>query len=261
MLTATGRASLKQNLSQAPVTWLFIAVNILVYLVVSIQGHAFIGVAGDSPILQGGVLIPFSLVQHQYWRIITSGFIHFGLMHLAFNMYALWILGRSVETALGSARFAALYWVSLLAGSASVLWFSEPNTATAGASGAIFGLMGAELIVLLRLKLKITGFLSVLLLNVIMGVTLPGISIQAHLGGFAAGLIVAAAFIYVPQWLATKRQKKNGTVTPAMVNAWGWGATALVTVGVIIAIWAGVGHVQELFFQLLDKVAIPGTSV
>lgn len=258
MSTATRRASLKRTLSQSPVTWLFIAINVAIFVVISIQGHAFMGAAQDSPLLQRSVLIPFAMVEGEYWRVITSGFIHFGLMHLLFNMYALWVLGRDVEIALGSARFGALYWLSLLAGSASVLWFSPPNVATAGASGAIFGLMGAELIVLLRLKLKVTGFVTVLILNVVMGFTLPGISIQAHLGGFAAGLIVATAFVYVPQWMSQITKKP---ITKKAVNWWGWGATVLVTVAVVISLWAGVDHVKELFIELLQNIQIPGQSV
>ncbi|MFY9190466.1 MAG: rhomboid family intramembrane serine protease [Lawsonella sp.] len=255
MLTATGRASLQKTLSRSPVTWLFIAVNVAIYIIVSIQGQAFLGPADGSSILQNSVLVPFVTVQGEYWRIITSGFMHFGLMHVAFNMYALWVLGRDVEIALGSGRFAALYMASLLAGSASVLWFSPPNVATAGASGAIFGLMGAELIVLLRLKLKVTGFVTVLLLNVIMGFTLPGISIQAHLGGFAAGLIVAVAFVYVPQWMSKITKKP---VIKKSVNLWGWGATLLVTIAIIIALWAGVDHIREVFLEMLQQLQLPG---
>lgn len=258
MLTATGRASLQKTLSQSPVTWLFIAINVAIFVVVSIQGHAFLGPAEGSSLLQRSVLVPFTMVEGQYWRIITSGFMHFGLMHLAFNMYALWVLGCDVETALGSARFAVLYWLSLLAGSASVVWFSAPNVATAGASGAIFGLMGAELIVLLRLKLKLTGFLTVLVLNIIMGFTLPGISIQAHLGGFAVGLIVATAFIYVPLWMSKATKKP---ITKKSVNLWGWGATVLVTVAVIISLWAGVDHVKDVFLEMLHNISVPGRPV
>lgn len=244
MLTATGRRSLTSSLKQTPVTWLLLIVNILLFVIVSLQGGTFIDAASQSPLLQDTVLVPYLMARGEYWRLITSGFMHLGLMHLAFNMYALWILGRDCESLLGPLEFAVVYWLSLLAGSASVVWFSDPGTATAGASGAIFGLMGAELIILIRLKLKLTGLVSVLVLNAILGVTLPGISIQAHLGGLFAGILVTAGFLYVPMLRA--RLQRSGTVSHAVLTLWKWIGALLASSIIALALITGIDHITSV---------------
>ena len=208
-MTATQRADFASTFKKSPATWLLVIVNVALYLVVSVQGGTFLNTSVTSPLLNDTVLVPYALGFGQYWRLLSSGFMHFGLLHIVFNMYALWVLGRDVEGALGSLRFTALYLLSLLAGSATVVWFSSPESATAGASGAIFGLLGAELVVVMALKAKLSGIITVIMLNVVIGITQPGISIQAHLGGFVVGFLVAGAFIFVPMWVAKSRRRRN----------------------------------------------------
>ena len=264
-MTATRRADFASTFKKSPATWLLVIVNVALYLVVSVQGGEFLSAATHSPLLNDTVLVPFTLGLGDYWRILTSGFMHFGLLHIVFNMYALWVLGRDVEVALGSTRYLVVYLLSLLAGSATVVWFSAPDTATAGASGAIFGLLGAELVLVLATKAKLSGIVTVIMLNVVIGITQPSISIQAHLGGFVVGFLVAGAFIFVPMWVAKSRQRRNKAggvmlhpetgeelpvyVTEKQVNAWGWGATAVVAVLVIIALVFGVENMQELIIR------------
>lgn len=261
-MTATQRADFASTFKKSPATWLLVIVNVALYLVVSVQGGTFLNTSVTSPLLNDTVLVPYALGFGQYWRLLSSGFMHFGLLHIVFNMYALWVLGRDVEGALGSLRFTSLYLLSLLAGSATVVWFSSPESATAGASGAIFGLLGAELVVVMALKAKLSGIITVIMLNVVIGITQPGISIQAHLGGFVVGFLVAGAFIFVPMWVAKSRRRRNKAggvmlhpetgeempvyVTEKQVNAWGWGATAVVAVLVIIALVFGVENMQAL---------------
>ena len=262
-MAAARRADFTTNtVMKSPVTWLLIIVNVALYIVVSVQGGTFLHAAVDSQLLNDTVLVPYMLGFGEYWRLLTSGFMHFGLLHIAFNMYALWVLGRDVEMALGSARFCVLYILSLLAGSATVVWYADPDSATAGASGAIFGLLGAELIVVLALKAKVSGIITVIVLNVAIGVAQPGISIQAHLGGFVVGFLVAGAFIFVPRWVAAIRQRHNtgggvvydpqtgeqlpAYVTSKQVNAWGWGTTAIIAIAIVIALVAGVDKMQQL---------------
>ena len=170
-MAAARRADFTTNtVMKSPVTWLLIIVNVALYIVVSVQGGTFLHAAVDSQLLNDTVLVPYMLGFGEYWRLLTSGFMHFGLLHIAFNMYALWVLGRDVEMALGSARFCVLYILSLLAGSATVVWYADPDSATAGASGAIFGLLGAELIVVLALKAKVSGIITVIVLIIIVQV-------------------------------------------------------------------------------------------
>lgn len=143
-----------------------------------------------------------------WWQLLTSGFTHIEILHIGMNMLALWFLGPPLERALGRARFLAVYLISLFAGSVTVMWFAEPSSSTLGASGAIFGLIGA----LLLLTLKVGGdFRTVLFwlgINVVFTFMGSGISWQGHLGGLMGGLAATAIIIYAPrknrstiQWL------------------------------------------------------------
>ncbi len=134
-----------------------------------------------------------------YWQLLTSAFAHVEIWHIAFNMLALWFLGPQLEAALGRARFLALYLVSALAGSVVVLWFSPENTATLGASGAIFGLLGALLVIAYKVGGDVQGLLSWLAINAVLTFLVPNVSWQGHLGGFAGGLVIAAALVYAPR--------------------------------------------------------------
>lgn len=142
------------------------------------------------------------------WQLITSGFTHIEILHIGMNMLALWFLGPPLERALGRARFLAVYLLSLFAGSVTVMWFAAPSSSTLGASGAIFGLIGA----LLLLTMKVGGdFRTVLFwlgINVVFTFMGSGISWQGHLGGLVGGLVASAIVVYAPrknrstiQWL------------------------------------------------------------
>ncbi len=146
--------------------------------------------------------------QGQYYRLVTSGFLHDGLLHIGFNMWALWILGPPLERLLGRYRYVALYFVSLLGGSFGVLLLS-PNTPTIGASGAIFGLFGAIMVIQHKSGTNIwqSGLGVVLLINLAFTFMIPGISIGGHVSGLATGVIVAFFYIAVvkarlPEWAA-----------------------------------------------------------
>jgi membrane associated rhomboid family serine protease len=132
----------------------------------------------------------------QLYRLVTGGFLHGGITHILFNMVALYFLGRLVEPALGSVRFAALYFASLLAGSFGALLF-DPHTFTVGASGAIFGLFSAAFVIARGRGLDaIAGQLGILIvLNLAFTLSVPGISIGGHLGGLVGGGICAAAIV------------------------------------------------------------------
>ncbi|MBP2364758.1 rhomboid family intramembrane serine protease [Pseudonocardia parietis] len=159
-----------------------------------------------SPWFAEGALVPALVANGEYWRIVTSGFLHVGPLHLAFNMFALWIIGREVETVLGRARFVAVYGVSLLGGAAAVMLLSNPLGPTAGASGAVFGLMGALFVLLRRLKLPAGQVIGVIALNVVISFTIPQISWQGHLGGLVFGAAVTAALVY-PGAVAQNRRR------------------------------------------------------
>jgi membrane associated rhomboid family serine protease len=134
-----------------------------------------------------------------YWQLLTSAFTHVALLHIAFNMLALYILGPQLELAVGRARFLALYLISALAGSAAVYWLAPAYQSTVGASGAIFGLMGALLIVALTVRADVQGILMWIGINFLLTVSVSGVSWQGHVGGFVGGTLIAAALALAPR--------------------------------------------------------------
>ena len=181
----------------ALVTKALIALNVLVFLANLAQGSSFRGVQGS--IFETGALFissPFfpgeGLAYDQWWRLITSAFLHDGLFHIGMNMLVLWFVGAPVEEAIGRGRYLALYIVSGLGGSAGALLFS-PNAITVGASGAIFGILGAALVLEAQgnhvLGGQAFGLIAFnLVLTFVLGST-ANISIGGHLGGLAAGAL------------------------------------------------------------------------
>lgn len=135
-----------------------------------------------------------------WWQLLTSAFTHSEALHIAFNMFALWILGPQLERLLGRARFLALYLVSALAASAFVMLFSSPFVSTVGASGAIFGMLGAFLLVARKHGGNVRQILLLLGANVAITVVGRGyISWQGHLGGFIGGVAVTAVLLHLPR--------------------------------------------------------------
>lgn len=140
------------------------------------------------------------------WRFLTSAFLHAPRqpLHIVFNMVALWSVGPFLEASLGRWRFTALYLLSALGGSVMFLLLADPSTISwltglYGASGAVFGLFGAVLVVMRRLGRSARPILAVLVINAVIGFVLPGIAWQAHLGGAIIGAALGAAFAYAPR--------------------------------------------------------------
>ena len=134
-----------------------------------------------------------------YWQLLTSGFTHVSLLHIGFNMFALYALGPQLETALGRSRFLALYFVSLVAASALVMWAAPQYQATLGASGAIYGLFAALLVIARKVGGDLRQLLILVGVNLVITFAIPNISWQGHLGGFAGGAAVTAILIYAPR--------------------------------------------------------------
>ena len=146
-----------------------------------------------------GSLLP-GVADGALWQLVTSFFTHVQVWHIGFNMVALYVLGPQLEGLLGRARFLALYLLSGLFGSLAVYWLSPVNQPTVGASGAIFGLMGALLVVALRHRANVQSLLGLLAVNAVITVIGAGyISWQGHLGGFVGGLLLACALVYAPR--------------------------------------------------------------
>lgn len=176
------------------VAFALIAINVLIFLVTAIQAKSPQQL-GPSKLFSDWVLIPGEVADGEYWRLLTSGFLHLDLMHVAANMISLFFLGPPLERMIGRVRFLVVYLISLLGGSAAVMLFAAPLSAAAGASGAIFGLMGALVVTFKRLKLDLRSLAMILVLNLFITFQVPGISWQAHLGGLVAGAAIGAAMV------------------------------------------------------------------
>ncbi len=184
--------------SGAVVTYALIAVNVVMFVLQYI-----------SPQMQQDlVLWPPGVAEGQWYRLVTSAFLHYGVTHILFNMWALWVVGPQLEQWLGRPRFGLLYALSGLGGSVLVYLLSPLNSASAGASGAIFGLFGATFVLFKRLRADSRGIVTIIVINLVITFVVPllggqAISWQAHVGGLLTGTLVAAVFAYTP---ASQRQ-------------------------------------------------------
>jgi membrane associated rhomboid family serine protease len=173
------------------VTYSLIGITVAVYLLQLVPGLGITDWLYFTP-------LAMSEIAFQPWRLITSVFVHStGLIfHVLLNMYTLWIFGQLLENVLGRGRFLSLYLISGLAGSVGVVWLADPNTSVVGASGAIFGLMGAFLVIQRRLGGNATQLLILVGINLVIGF-IPGFNIawQAHLGGLVGGALVGLIFV------------------------------------------------------------------
>ncbi|MGI8945372.1 MAG: rhomboid family intramembrane serine protease, partial [Thermoleophilaceae bacterium] len=181
------------------VTYVLIGINVAIHLGTVLSGaSATSGSLGGSSLLNEGTVSRFAVDDGEYWRILTSGFLHLTFFHLLFNMFALYILGGLLEPTVGRLRFILIYFVSLLAGSFGALLLTSGSTA--GASGAVFGMMGAAMVVMRRRGINpLESGLGIWMgLNLLITFTIPGISIGGHLGGLAGGVLVAVLLYELP---------------------------------------------------------------
>lgn len=182
---------------QPRITYGLIGLNVLVFIAVAFQAGS-VSTFGRSSIFNESLLIPMAVADDQWWRLVASGFLHLSVTHILLNMLALYFIGIGLERVLGAWRYLALYFLSLLGGSACIMLFADVNSAAAGASGAIFGLMGALLVTLKRLKLDMRQAGIIIAINLIATFAIPGISWQAHVGGLVVGALVGVGIVYAP---------------------------------------------------------------
>jgi membrane associated rhomboid family serine protease len=189
---AISRAPRRAGATEALVTKSLIAINVAVYLVTAVQGN---GINAPGGSLFDKMLLFGPAVDHgDWWRLITAAFLHAGLLHIGFNMLALWWIGAPVEQYLGRARYLGLYLVAGLAGSAGALVLT-PTAVTVGASGAIFGILGAMLILEWQATGKLGGnAMTLIVINLALSFTLSNISIGGHVGGLIGGILATLAF-------------------------------------------------------------------
>lgn len=216
------------------VTQVLLAINVIVFVAETATGSPLGGVSPGSlgTLYQKGALAgPLVSILHQYYRLLTAGFLHDGILHIAFNMWFLFVLGPMLETAVGRLNYVVVYLVSLLAGSFGALLF-QPLAPTVGASGALFGVLGALMVVAHYRGISIwqSGLALTLIINIVFSLTVANISIGGHLGGFVGGAICG--------WLIVTLGERRSM--PAVAIA-GCVVVAAISVAAAIAVAGGQG--------------------
>jgi membrane associated rhomboid family serine protease len=188
------------------VTWTLIGLNVFIYLLELINPNKIIAYGGMigrafDPLINAGVGVAFG----DWYRLISSAFLHeplttgFGIFHIAFNMWALYVVGPALEQRLGRVRFLVVYLVSALGGSVLYYLIAPPAGTAIGASGAIFGLFGAWFVLARRLRLDARMVVVLIAINLVISFTVSGIAWQDHVGGLVAGSALTAAYVYAPR--------------------------------------------------------------
>ena len=181
----------RTRMTDAPVvTYAIIAICVLVFIAEAATGL----LTGPGSSVESALLYYAPLTASQPWRMITTLFVHASVLHILFNMFSMFILGRQLEPLVGRARFAALFLLSGVGGSVAVL-LTSPATPVVGASGAIFGLFGAYFVIARHLGANATQLIIVIAINLGIGFVVPGIAWQAHVGGLVIGALVALIFL------------------------------------------------------------------
>jgi membrane associated rhomboid family serine protease len=204
------------------VTYALIGLNLLVFVLIQVTGGRQsrllpeLGLMPTGGVFVGADGVPYyadGVADGAVWQLVTAMFTHLEVWHILFNMFALYLLGPQLEILLGRVRFTLLYFMSGLVGSVAVYWLAAPSSMTIGASGAIFGLMGALVVVARRVRADTSALLALIGINTV--ITVLGaqyISWQGHLGGLVGGLLLGTALVYSPRRGRTRWQVLGLTV-------------------------------------------------
>lgn len=203
------------------VTYTLIAINVIFFLIQ--QSSSTFSLRFE---LIPGPVHPHSgdpsligVAEGEYYRLLTSMFLHVGTLHILFNMWALYVIGAPLEAMLGRTRFVTLYFLSGLGGSALVYLLTPSNLPTLGASGAIFGLFGALFVLGRRLRFDIRPIGVIIIANLVLTFTLSNISWQGHVGGLVSGAALAAVWAYAPRKLRTPAQIGSSILLAVLIVA------------------------------------------
>jgi membrane associated rhomboid family serine protease len=190
--------------SGAAVTWTLVALNVICYVAEIIDQHTIVADGQMVGHFQTGPASFIGVADGQWYRLLTNTFLHeppgdgIGILHILFNMWALIVVGPTLERSLGRVRFLTVYLVSALGGSVLYYLLAQPYAFALGASGAIFGLFGAYFIVARKLRVDARGVIALIVINLAISFT-GGIAWQAHVGGLIAGAALTAAFVWAPR--------------------------------------------------------------
>jgi membrane associated rhomboid family serine protease len=215
------------HLGRAPATYVLIAINVIAFIAEVGSGSGIGTFSASGSIFRDGSLYGPAVADGEWWRLITAGFLHAGLIHILFNMVALYILGSLLEPGIGTPRFLAVYFVSLLAGSFGALLLT-PDAHTVGASGAVFGLMSAAFIVARHRGVEqLAGQIGFyIIINIVFTIGVSNISVGGHFGGLIGGALCALLIVF-----AERRVRR-----PVELEVLGMAALAAISVGGALAV-------------------------
>ncbi|MGG7176629.1 rhomboid family intramembrane serine protease [Clostridium paraputrificum] len=187
---------------ESRLTILLISINIVIYIISAFLSKNIMDIDGSVLLFMGGKYGPL-IERGEVWRLITCNFLHGGLIHIAFNMYALYSIGTQIEILYGKVKYLVIYFMAGL-GSSLLSYYLSPFTLSIGASGAIFGLLGALLVYAIkeRGRLKkgvLSNLLVVIGMNLFIGLSLPNIDNYGHVGGLIVGMIISVIIIVIPK--------------------------------------------------------------
>lgn len=209
-----------------------IVTNVVVYLITASQALGGFGDPHSATLFRDWQLQPYAVyIGDEYYRLVTAGFLHVSPLHIGANMIALGFVGAPLERLLGRWRLAAVYLLSLLGGATAIFVFGSPEQPVVGASGAVFGLFAACLVLVRRLGLEPQWLIGIIVLNFVFTFSIPGISALGHVGGFVAGGLVALA---IGGWPNSSTRRPLGFQLGGM-------ALVTVLIGVLLAVRASAG--------------------
>jgi len=199
------------------VTRVLIGINVIVFIITGVSGAGVLTGNGRSSVYDNFALIPAQVAHGEWYRLVSSMFLHYGILHIGFNMWALFVIGLPLEAMLGRLRYSALYFLAGIGGSVFSFSLGPVLTPAAGASGAIFGLFGAFFVILRRRNLETGGILGLIVVNLILSFTFANIDWRGHVGGLVIGAVVGAVFAYAPSGPNRDRVQAAGCVAVALI--------------------------------------------
>jgi membrane associated rhomboid family serine protease len=225
------------------VTITLIAINVVVFIITAASGANIVNGSGGSTIYQHFALVPVQVAHGQWWRLFTSAFLHYGIFHIGFNMYALYVIGPPLEAALGRLRYATLYVLAGVGGALLSMSFGPIAEQAAGASGAIYGLFGAFYVVARHRNVPTNGIVITIVINLIFTFSgIANIDWHAHVGGIITGAIVAVIYAAAP---AARRNQLQAAGVVALV--------VVLAVGGLL----GAQHVRAQCPHLITSNGVP----
>jgi membrane associated rhomboid family serine protease len=213
------------------VTRVLIGINVVIFLITAASGAGTLSGGGTSSIYDRFALIPTDVADGDWYRLVSSMFLHYGIFHIAFNMWALYVIGSPLEAWLGRLRFVVLYFLAGIGGGILSFATGPLVSQAAGASGAIFGLFGAFFVISRRRGLETGGIVGLIVINLVLSFTVANIDWRGHVGGLVVGALVGIAFAWAPAGPQRDRVQALGCLGVALV---------LTAAG-----FAGARHVQD----------------